>query len=322
MRPARFSMSVPRALPSISRSVLLGLAATAAAVGTGLSVGGSADLLAASTGAGGDSDGDGLSDLAESIYQTDLNSADSDGDGYSDLEELARGLDPLVPDSAGLVGALAVGLRASGDGQWLTAEVSCYIPDGQIQGLQLEFGAFVGIPGAAGSEPVKVPFPTALTLGNGTLAAAPGAAPGSLLLHFDVTVPQALVEALGWAPLYVTTGPVGAAPTAAAAQTLVYEGEVLLLLEPLSASSYSSAPQISGVTTRPIEPDENIPTSLSPDEVCVQQASAVGGSGGLVEVQVDSSECLPADFLFCISSCAAQVGTSRTIVDPLALIGG
>jgi hypothetical protein len=29
-----------------------------------------------------------------------------------------------------------------------------------------------------------------------------------------------------------------------------------------------------------------------------------------------------ADFLFCPSTCASLVGASRTIVDPLALIGG
>ncbi len=42
-----------------------------------------------------DSDGDGLSDLTESIFGTNPGLADSDGDGYSDFEEVLFGTDPL-----------------------------------------------------------------------------------------------------------------------------------------------------------------------------------------------------------------------------------
>ncbi|WP_395746834.1 hypothetical protein [Prosthecobacter sp.] len=45
-------------------------------------------------GAGGDADGDGLSNLAEWQAGTDPNVADSDGDGISDEQEVAEGTDP------------------------------------------------------------------------------------------------------------------------------------------------------------------------------------------------------------------------------------
>ena len=42
-----------------------------------------------------DSDSDGLSDMLESIYGTDINNPDTDGDGYTDGEEVDNGYNPL-----------------------------------------------------------------------------------------------------------------------------------------------------------------------------------------------------------------------------------
>jgi len=46
-------------------------------------------------GAGTDSDGDGLSNLAEAAFGTDPLKADTDGDGYTDKQEVISGFDPL-----------------------------------------------------------------------------------------------------------------------------------------------------------------------------------------------------------------------------------
>ena len=46
-------------------------------------------------GVGTDSDGDGLSNLAEAAFGTDPNKADTDGDGYTDKQEILAGFDPL-----------------------------------------------------------------------------------------------------------------------------------------------------------------------------------------------------------------------------------
>jgi hypothetical protein len=43
-----------------------------------------------------DLDNDGLSDIEESFYRTDLQSPDTDGDGYLDGEEIASGYDPRI----------------------------------------------------------------------------------------------------------------------------------------------------------------------------------------------------------------------------------
>jgi thrombospondin type 3 repeat protein len=42
-----------------------------------------------------DTDNDGLSDINEAIYGTDINNPDSDGDGYLDGEEVENGYDPM-----------------------------------------------------------------------------------------------------------------------------------------------------------------------------------------------------------------------------------
>jgi hypothetical protein len=48
-----------------------------------------------------DRDGDGLSDIEESLLGTDPNNPDSDGDGISDGDEVRNGTDPTDPDSDG-----------------------------------------------------------------------------------------------------------------------------------------------------------------------------------------------------------------------------
>ncbi len=42
-----------------------------------------------------DTDGDGLIDVKEDVYGTDINKADTDGDGYTDFEEVEAGFNPL-----------------------------------------------------------------------------------------------------------------------------------------------------------------------------------------------------------------------------------
>ncbi|MGD9612599.1 MAG: hypothetical protein AB7V22_06815, partial [Kiritimatiellia bacterium] len=51
--------------------------------------------------AGGDADGDGLSNQQEYAYGTDPESADTDGDGMSDRWEIDQGLDPVRDDADG-----------------------------------------------------------------------------------------------------------------------------------------------------------------------------------------------------------------------------
>ncbi|MGN0876723.1 MAG: alpha/beta hydrolase [Kiritimatiellia bacterium] len=48
-----------------------------------------------------DADGDGVPDVLERLYGTDVGNADSDGDGLADGDEIRRGTDPMNPDSDG-----------------------------------------------------------------------------------------------------------------------------------------------------------------------------------------------------------------------------
>ena len=48
-----------------------------------------------------DSDQDGLSDMVEDSFGSNVNSKDSDNDGYNDLEEVLNGYSPTGPDSLG-----------------------------------------------------------------------------------------------------------------------------------------------------------------------------------------------------------------------------
>ncbi len=41
-----------------------------------------------------DTDGDGLNDIDEGLYGTDINIIDTDGDGYSDGDEVKNGYNP------------------------------------------------------------------------------------------------------------------------------------------------------------------------------------------------------------------------------------
>ena len=299
-------------------AVSAALSATAAVV-VGLGVGSGQGVDAAGWTTPGDLDGDGISNLAESVRLTDPASADTDGDGFGDLEELARGMNPRLPDFVGPAAERAVGLSAVGDGAWVRTQVALYLEDGDFSDLDLRVGAFV----FDGGQPVQVELPPSLSYANGTVALVQGAAPGSLVVHFNVAIPQALYETFGWVGLYATGGPLGAAPTFAGAQTIQYEGDVLMAIElQQGVPVFSAAPQAGGVTATPIEPESQIPATLSPDQLCYQTASEVGTSGGLLELQVDTASCVDADFLFCSANCSSSVGSSRTVVDPLALIGG
>lgn len=60
-----------------------------------------ADIPDLSEAASRDTDGDGLTDKAESLMGTDPDVADTDGDGTSDGDEVTAGTDPLVDESLG-----------------------------------------------------------------------------------------------------------------------------------------------------------------------------------------------------------------------------
>src|SRR5205814_9358712 len=75
----------------------------------------------------GDSDGDGLSDLAEFIVGTDPKLIDTNGNGITDLAELQQGLNPLsgIAFPTGVVGSLP-----------LAGEARSIVVEGALQNAQ------------------------------------------------------------------------------------------------------------------------------------------------------------------------------------------
>ncbi|MEO0653018.1 MAG: hypothetical protein AAFZ65_20250 [Planctomycetota bacterium] len=305
----------------IAATALTALTTATLAAAVGLEIGGDEPLAAAGIPSLGDADGDGISDVAEAVRLTNPTDADTDGDGFGDLEELARGMDPRLPDSFAPAGNRAIGISTTGDGSLVRTDVALYVGDADYAGMSLEVGVF--LKDGAGT-PVRLPLPASVTYANGSFGFAQGADPGALVLHFNVDIPQNLYESFGWVGVYATSGVAGEAPTIADAQTIVYEGDALMSVEPqLGVPAFAAVShQLGGITVTPIEPEDQLPTSMSQDQLCYQTVSPAGSTGGLVTMQVDSADCIEADFLFCSPSCGAAVGSSRTIVDPLSLIGG
>jgi len=58
-----------------------------------------------------DADSDGLSDIMEAKFKTDIVNPDSDGDGYNDGLEIAHGYDPLKADGARLKKKIEVNVK-------------------------------------------------------------------------------------------------------------------------------------------------------------------------------------------------------------------
>ncbi|HRF04578.1 Ig-like domain-containing protein, partial [Accumulibacter sp.] len=101
-----------------------------------------------------DADGDGLSDLAEVIIGTDVNSIDSDGDGISDRSEIDQGLDPL----GGLALPLGVLAVVSPQGDVVAVAVSGTTDGGYASNAYLA----VGVSGLAVVDTAAITSPRLL----------------------------------------------------------------------------------------------------------------------------------------------------------------
>jgi len=74
------------------------------------------------------------------------------------------------------------------------------------------------------------------------------------------------------------------------------------------------------LVTRTISLDE-VPAAFASGQICLQSTTEVGFVDGVIELLVDSSSCEPAD-AYCSPTCEFEAGTTKELVDPLALIGG
>lgn len=316
-----------QAFPSADRTasslVLAGVGMAIALVSAwGRTLGAPSELLAEGFGTSIDTDGDGLDDTFELILGTSPFEIDSDFDQYTDSEEIARQSDPRDGDSLPLVDELSIGQSAFVAGDEFRLVTLIYVPNANTDWSAMDLR--LGLHTSAGtfelSPAIYAPFTT--------LTFVPTAVPGSLGLRLESTVPLATFEYVtNFAFVATITNQVGTPPTSAAATNLSWVAGALAVVEPSSTSvvaprNYSPSPG-SGplLSVRPIVVPDDVPPAFTAGEICLQSTTEVGYVDGVVELLVDTSSCEPAD-AYCAPTCAFEAGTSKEIVDPLALIGG
>lgn len=296
--------------------------ATAAAVTWGHSLA-TADAARATGMAGGaDSDSDGLSDVFESIVGTDLTSFDSDGDGIGDMEEIARQSDPRDGLSLPASDDISIGQSGYVDDGWFRLLTFIYVPYTVTNWNN--FKLTMGLKTAAGQVELMPELYTPFTVAH----EMEGAQPGTLVVRLETTVPAQLFESLGPFAFFATlTDQPGTGPKTAAAANIEFVAGVFTAIEKSSASviaprdyspSGTSGPSLS---MRPMVASDEVPVAFSVGKICVQTTTEVGYSNGVVELLIDSSNCEFAD-AYCSPNCPFEAGNTKSIVDPLALIGG
>jgi len=314
---------IPSADRTASSLVLAGVGVAIALVSAwGQTLGTPSALLAEGFGESIDSDGDGLDDTFELILGTSPFEIDSDLDLFTDSEEIARHSDPRDAESFPLTNSLSIGQSAFVAGDEFRLVTLIYVPQATTDwsAMDLRFGLRTSAGTIELPLEVYAPFTT--------LTIVPTAAPGSIGLRLDSSVPVAtFAYVTNFAFIATLTDQVGSAPMSAAATNLTWIAGVLAVIEPASSSvvaprNYSPSPG-SGplLSVRPIVVPEDVPPAFTSGEICLQSTTEVGYVDGVVELLVDSSNCEPAD-AYCSPTCAFEAGTTKEIVDPLALIGG
>ncbi|QDU64996.1 thrombospondin type 3 repeat-containing protein [Engelhardtia mirabilis] len=299
------------------------LSAVTAILGLELGANGRGLAAAPSPGTAGDSDMDGVGNLAELVLGTDPLDPDTDKDGYTDLEEIALGTDPLLPDASVNTSKPSVGIASAAKNGFLVSRIAVYLPGGNLGTLDLSIGVVVKVFNGVGDSYVSLTIPSDFYISNGTLTVVDApSTPGDRIVVVDVPIPQTFVAALGWMPVYAVATVLGVPSAAAAADTVMISGGIPYVIEePAESMGQISIGGGSGVIYRPLLPPDDMPPTSSMGEICYQDVDPVGVVGGVVQYQVQTSECLPADS-FCSSECNGMSGGSIDVYDPLLLIGG
>lgn len=270
---------------------------------------------------GPDADGDGLTDLFESLLGTHPLRADTDKDGYWDAEELARQSDPL--DKLALPGTspTSCGMGIYETGGSLRPVIAVYSSDGDVSTPNLKMGARVG------SELRGVPL--SFFSKNSTTVTTTTFDPQAVVYVFDGTMKPQSVHFYGDLSLYATTvngqGPV----ISADAVNLASVGGVVV--EQFLTSINNSPPNISpiyGTKTsgvyQPLGGTGAPPPAATwtSGKICEQTMVVAGVNGPIVLQEVTDADCKDGWASFCGSDCTSSVGQTVQMLDPLALIGG
>lgn len=272
-------------------------------------------------GSGVDTDFDGLTDSFESIMGTDLASFDSDGDGIGDMEEIARQSDPRDDLSLPTASTISVGQSGYVEDGWFHLLTFVYVPYAVTDWSNLKLG--LGLKTSFGQLDLLPQYYTPFTQQH----MVGGAVPGSVVIQLETSVPASIFEPIGPFAFYATlTDQPGTAPKSAAATNIELVAGIFATVEQSSSSviaprNYSQGSSGPHLSVRPMVVSDEVPVAFTAGEICVQTTTEVGFSNGVIELLIDSSNCEPAD-AYCNPNCPFEVGNTKELVDPLALIGG
>lgn len=300
------------------------------ALATGLHVGSPNGLWAAegfsANGSHGvvepDSDGDGLLDVLEQVLWLDPDRADSDRDGWRDAEELARGSNPK--SAASVPAPQEIGLGVHG-----------YSVDGRLHVvLAIYQRGGVGADHAFELSAVTREFEVALLPRDyvplSRIEVVEGFDPQDTVHLIDMELPGRIVRRFGELSFALRGAEAGASMvTEAAAMTVttVNGSPFAVGFAPAGAVGGLTPPAKGGNRStiyQSLVPSTRISSqapSSSDGQICVQSTRVVGSGGSSVVLEVVKGVCQDGDGA-CPSSCSGSAGSTISVVDPIALLGG
>jgi len=265
------------------------------------------ELRAGGGGGGVDHDGDGLTDVQESIIGTDPLVADSDADGGADLAELAAATDPL-DDQETIMPGFSIGMVGREEDGVLTVETAIYLPGGVLNGLDLGFGFY--------SQGQWIPIPASLVLASGNVELHPSGS--DLVLQVSTNWSADVVKSFGTGSFYSKlNAKANGMFLSGGTLDLTQSGGVLSQIKGQSAGGGLGA----GAALVPLTPTPELPETFTPGLVCLQDTLLVGSEDGALIYEVQSADCVTS-FTSCSSDCATTSGSLIEVLDPLALVGG
>jgi len=280
-------------------------------------------VLHASTPGGPDSDGDGLPDLVELRLGTSLDRADSDGDGYWDAEEVARQSNPVNKKSIPVSIPASVGMGIYEKNSTLHPVVAIYIADGDIRSASLKLGLRVNT--------LMRDMPIGYFSKGATLKNTPTFNAQSKVLVYDLTMPASHVKRFGDLSVYSKVDYRGSIISADALNLWTSGG---VIVESQITGYHTPAQQPSLATLNVGQGSTGVYTPLGGSStsapapawqsgmVCAQSMVVVGVVGSVVVQEVVGADCEAGWESYCDAGCAATVGQTVNMVDPVALVGG
>lgn len=269
---------------------------------------------------GYDSDGDGLPNEIESYLGTNPDLGDTDGDGFQDGEEFARHSDPLDMGAVPQSEKVGVAMAIYEEGNKIRPVIAVYAKDGNTRAANLLVGVRVG------SQMRNLPL--SFFSKNAKLGSAPTVNSGAAITIFDGTMKANQVKRFGSLSIYGTGSYRGAVVSADALNLFDVNGVIVSrFVTSSTAATSKNSSNWGNFSTGQYKPltgsGKAPPPSWAGGSVCSQTVATAGVSGSVVSQEVVAAGCATGWDSYCDgAACAATVGSTIKLVDPISLIGG